>query len=194
MYLKTADCQAPASPLHFSIYKPKSFSVFLIGDIFSKTECFVLFLLCFFPTSVLKHGTHVWMQRTSAVLSNTWVQNRRTTADISQATFPFLHLSMMIAFSKRACQHWLVLGNGVVLVVTLLPLCWCQLVVFLSCVWSADGACPEPCTCSCRDQAIRFWASLDHQRWLEKKQLSLYNLVLIPPGSIIHFLVFQVLN
>lgn len=32
---------------------------------------------------------------------------------------------MMIAFSKRACQHYLVSGNGVMLVVTFL-LRWCR--------------------------------------------------------------------
>lgn len=56
MYLKTAGCQAPASPLLFSIHKPKSFSVFLEGYIFLK-----LSVLCF-SYFVFANWVHVCLE------------------------------------------------------------------------------------------------------------------------------------
>lgn len=66
MYLKTAGCQAPANPLLFSLYKPKSFSVFPKVYIFLK-----LSVLCF-SYFVFANWVHIcleaWYPYVDAVL------------------------------------------------------------------------------------------------------------------------------
>lgn len=95
----------------------------------SKAECFVLFLLCFGCL-----GLHV-SQRPCVELGSSWglrSPERRVEGllQVSLRLFPFLHLSVMTVFPQRARQPGLVLGNGVLWAVTLLPLRWCQLVGF----------------------------------------------------------------
>jgi len=164
---------------------------------FSKAEWFVLFLLSFCWLGPHLSWSVVPMCGCSAPtewgLSSTGYRVGGVPQVSLGLVFHFCISVWWLLFLK-ACWHWLVLGGGVLLAITLLPLCWCPLVAFLSCVWAADSACLEPCSCSWWDQVIHFWAHLKNQRWLEKIQLSLHSLVLIPPGSITHFFVFQVLN